>query len=380
MSLVYVFAATKMESQAVERLIGVKPDSASRAPVKAGQCGSNEVVLFTTGMGPRRARARAAAAFGWEIPQTGPAGRPDAAVVIGLCGGLSPSLVEGTIVSYTKCLSTENSQGPLSCSPSLVDQQVALLASKGVPCERVVGITSPRVGTPLGEKLTLAKLAAGVVDMESYEILAAATQAGVPITVLRIVADSVDQKMPDFNRALKSDGDFDGWRALKVALGSPLLTAKLIGANRRAIRKLTPALEVLLASDCFTDTRGPALPSRRGKLVREDWRRYPALAVALGLLRKTTYSLLGMGHAFLAVVPDEERRSFADSAANIAKKTYVNPLLLGLQQKLLLLFCFVRSDGSILQPLYEQLLQRVGPFAAAAWAERNAGHPRRVGQ
>ncbi len=64
MSLVYVFAAMKMESQAVERLIGLKPDSASRAAVKAGKCGSNEVVLFTTGMGPRRDRATAASAFG----------------------------------------------------------------------------------------------------------------------------------------------------------------------------------------------------------------------------------------------------------------------------------------------------------------------------
>ena len=259
MSLIYVFAAMKTESQAVERLIGLKPDSASRAPVKAGQCGSNELVLFTTGMGPRRARARAAAAFGPGIAQTGPADRSDAAIVIGLCGGLSPSLGEGTIVSYTKCLSTENSQSPLSCSPSLVDQQVALLTSKGLPCERVVGITSPRVGTPLGEKSSLAKSGASVVDMESYEIIAAATQAGVPTTVLRIVADSVDQEMPDFNRALKPDGDFDGWKALKVALGSPVLTAKLIAANRRAIRKLTPALEVLLASDCFTDTRRPAV-------------------------------------------------------------------------------------------------------------------------
>ncbi len=157
MSLVYVFAAMKTESQAVERLIGLKPDSGSRAAVKAGQCGSNKFVIFATGMGPRRARARAAAAFGSGIPQTGPVGRPDAAIVIGLCGGLSPSLVEGTIVSYTECLSTENSQGPLSCSPSLADQQVALLTSKGMPCDRVVGITSPRVGRPLDEKLSLAK-------------------------------------------------------------------------------------------------------------------------------------------------------------------------------------------------------------------------------
>ena len=64
--------------------------------------------------------------------------------------------------------------------------------------------------------------------------------------------------MPDFNRALKSDGDFDGWKALEIALGSPLLTARLIAANRRAIQKLTPALEIVLGADCFKQVRSQA--------------------------------------------------------------------------------------------------------------------------
>ena len=82
---------------------------------------------------------------------------------------------------------------------------------------------------------------------------AAAVKAGVPITVLRIVADSLEQRMPDFNRALRAEGDFDGWKALKVALGSPVLTANLIAANRRAIQRLSMALEMVLAADCFSE-------------------------------------------------------------------------------------------------------------------------------
>src|SRR5947209_1116059 len=160
MGLVYVFAAMKMESAAVERLIGLKPDSASRAAVRAGQAGSNNVVLFTTGMGPRRATSVATAAFGLSAAHTAeaqfPQGKPDATMVIGLCGGLSPSMAEGTIVSYTDCLSTESGRVPLACSRSLVDQQVVLLVSKGIPCERAVAITSPRVGAPIEEKRVLA--------------------------------------------------------------------------------------------------------------------------------------------------------------------------------------------------------------------------------
>ena len=207
---------------------------------------------------PRRARSVAEAAFGLATSSSPSGqllgdGKPEAAIVIGLCGGLSPSLTEGAIISYTDCLSTDSDRLPLFCSPSLVDQQVALLNSKGVRCERAVGITSPRVGSPIEEKHALARSGASVVDMESYEIIAAATKAGVPIIVLRVVSDPLDQLMPDFNQALKPDGDFDGWKALRVALGAPLLTAKLVAANRRAMQNLTPALEIILGADCFSE-------------------------------------------------------------------------------------------------------------------------------
>jgi len=101
--------------------------------------------------------------------------------------------------------------------------------------------------------------------MESYEIIAAAAKAGVPTTVLRIVADAFEQRMPDFNRALRVDGDFDGWMALKVALGSPLLTAKLVAANRRATPGLGKALKIVLGADCFSEaTLGkPSVPNLR---------------------------------------------------------------------------------------------------------------------
>jgi nucleoside phosphorylase len=268
MSLVYVFAAMRMETRAVELMINPRADRRFSAGSKTWPVESNRVRLFTTGMGPRRAQKCAATAFAVNDPaniRSMPDQGPDAALVIGLCGGLSPSLSEGTIVSYTECLSTDSTRSPVPCSPSLTDQQAALLLSRGIQCERCVGITSPRIGTPIGEKLTLAKSGASAVDMESYEIIAAAAKAGVPTTVLRIVADAFEQRMPDFNRALRVDGDFDGWMALKVALGSPLLTAKLVAANRRAIQGLGKALKIVLAADCFSEANlgKPSVPNLR---------------------------------------------------------------------------------------------------------------------
>ena len=86
--------------------------------------------------------------------------------------------------------------------------------SKGIACERVAGITSSRVGTPIEERLKLAKSGAGVVDMESYETTGGRNQGRRSDYCLRAVSDPFDQRMPDFNRALKPDGDLDGWKAL----------------------------------------------------------------------------------------------------------------------------------------------------------------------
>jgi nucleoside phosphorylase len=255
MSVVYVFAASKMEGQPVAKMAGAgKPDA--WLTVSSGfHAGGNEVVLIIGGMGPTRAGAKARAALGLAAsPGTlvAAAGRiPDAVLVIGLCGGLSASLHEGRVVAYTNCLSTEAIKPPLRCSSGITYAAVGVLVSSGVLWDRVVGITSPRIAVKKNDKLALANSGASVVDMESYEILAVAAQAGVPAAVLRVVSDSLETKMPDFNRALNQDGALDGRKALKVVIGSPFLTARLLAANKRAMQHLAKALEFLLPADCF---------------------------------------------------------------------------------------------------------------------------------
>jgi len=239
MSLIYVFAASSMEGQPVRR-IGVPSDSNSIL-----RCGPNDVVLITGGMGPINARIKTDAAL-----RSAPT-KPDAVLNIGLCGALTPSLPEGRIVSYTDCRSTQAAKPLLRCSEKIVNAMADLLKSSSVFCDPVVGITSQQIATTRAERSALANLGAAVVDMESYAILESAASAGTPAAVLRVVADSVDRVLPDFNRALNENGALDGRKALKVALGSPLRTAKLLAANRRAMQQLAKALEIVLKSRCF---------------------------------------------------------------------------------------------------------------------------------
>jgi len=244
MSLIYIFAASPMEAEPV-RKIGTpsSPDSHFR-------CGENELVLITGGMGPRNAREKADLTF--RSGYGAPSGRkPDVAMTIGLCGGLIDPMKEGAVVTYEECLSTEDHNQSLSCSGVFTDSLMSRLKASDIRCDRVIGITSSRIAINQIERSMLANRGAVVVDMESFSILEVAASANVPVVILRVVSDSVDRKLPDFNRALDARGGLDSRKALRVALASPWSTAKLLAANRRAMRALTEALQVILSSRCF---------------------------------------------------------------------------------------------------------------------------------
>jgi hypothetical protein len=252
MSRIFVLAASKMEIDPVARLLGVSRwDSESHAgPIMAGP---NQLDFFITGMGPKRAGERATEILS-AGPKPRPAGvqqaeRPDAVIVIGLCGGLVGSLPETTIVTYSACLSATNGGIQCPCAPQLSSRISALLNAQNVTCRSVVGITSPRIAITKDDKLLLARTGAQAVDMESYEILSAAHKSGIPAAVVRIVSDSLDRKLPDFNHALDPDGSINNGKALRVMLGSPVLTARAYAANKRAARHLADALRIVLSAD-----------------------------------------------------------------------------------------------------------------------------------
>ncbi|MDO9579416.1 MAG: hypothetical protein Q7J06_02450, partial [Bacteroidales bacterium] len=97
------------------------------------------------------------------------------------------------------------------------------------------------------------------------------------------------------------------------------------------------------------------LPSRRGKLINDDWNKYPYLALNLGLLGKGTYSLLVRGQSFLSLVSDCEKKVFG-RRGSIPFSEGLNFLQLTIPQKLLLLFSFIEGDGDVLKKLYGKLL------------------------
>ncbi|MEW5976040.1 MAG: hypothetical protein AB1898_09580 [Acidobacteriota bacterium] len=248
MSLIYVFAASESEARPVQRMMARYKDD--RSQLDLGRIAKNDVALFLTGIGPRAAKASASSALNGVAPPHGfETRRPDAVLIIGVCGSLTPAIPEGEVIVYSACLSTQNDKSQLPTTQPLAKRVSTLLNARGIVSRPAVGITSRRVATNQQQKLELAKSGAQVVDMESYEIIAEATQAGLPVLVIRTVSDALDRKMPDFNLALDEQGDLNSFKALRVCIGSPILWAQVSLSSRRAVRRLGSALQVMLSEE-----------------------------------------------------------------------------------------------------------------------------------
>lgn len=257
MSLIYVFAASKSEGEPLASLLSQSESIPSAW--RSGRAGVNEVAVFITGIGPKAASSKASSTLQSFGTQGNAARRPDAVVVAGTCRSLRRTINEGDVILYSGCLSTSKTDR-LNCTVPFAKHLKSRLNARGFLCRSALGISSTRVATSKAEKLELAKSGGEVVDMESYEIVAAANQAGLPVLVIRVVSDSLDRQIPDLNLVFRENGEIDSIKLLKVAFGSPILTAKVLAASRRALGKLKRALAVVLSDEAFSKVSTEVTP------------------------------------------------------------------------------------------------------------------------
>lgn len=93
----------------------------------------------------------------------------------------------------------------------------------------------------------------------------------------------------------------------------------------------------------------PTLTSATGKLVEEDWRRYPYLGTCLDLIKPGTYSVMTRALVLLDVTPKEEIAAFD----RYDEKH--NPLRISPEQAAVLLFCFIDNDAEVIYRLFDAL-------------------------
>lgn len=204
---VAVIVALDLEAAPLrERLEGTVRLQARDAAVAIGRLGGRSVAIAVAGMGVVAGHATRTVIDGH---------RPDLVVAAGICGGLAPDLEPGALVIAERVVHVA-SAGPGAAAargdptfphPEAMPPAAACVAARGFPAASLGRLAAPArhgvlvtadavVATP-EEKKSLAAATGGIaVDMESWWILEAAREAGVPAAAVRTVSDTAAMAIP----------------------------------------------------------------------------------------------------------------------------------------------------------------------------------------
>jgi nucleoside phosphorylase len=193
-----------------------------RQSATLGRLAGEEVAVMATGDGP------AAAAAGLEALLA--AVRPRRLLVIGVAGGLTPGLAEGTLVAARRVIDARGRAVPREPDASWLHEALAGGAIGGdvISTDRIVAGPAARQAVL---RQALAGLAAvpgealppvATVDLESAAYARVAAAWSLPYLVVRAVLDTADEELPlDFEACRDAGGRVSNWRVVLRALLRP---------------------------------------------------------------------------------------------------------------------------------------------------------------
>jgi nucleoside phosphorylase len=202
--MLIVFGALKIELENIIRSCRIKKKVLSgRTRLSSGTYKGKDILIAVTGMGKNNAQRAAGIVFGREKVRS--AGSIDV-LITGFCGGTSPDLEAGKLVSYREVLDLsgvyrtgiENKKLHSShCGSISLPAGVKIRDAKAVVC----GCTHHVVSTPREKKRLFDEYGADVVDMESYWLIQSIKEHGLPlenIKCIRAVSDDFSGMLPHY--------------------------------------------------------------------------------------------------------------------------------------------------------------------------------------
>ena len=136
-------------------------------------------------------------------------------VSFGIAGGLRPDLASGTVVVADSVIAPDGRA--LETAEAWRRGLVAACGSAGMVIAAVAG--SERIVGEVAEKRALAvATGAAAVDMESHAVAAAAVEAGVPVLVVRAVADTAARRLPEWVAACVAADGSRRWGGIAAAV------------------------------------------------------------------------------------------------------------------------------------------------------------------
>jgi nucleoside phosphorylase len=169
-------------------------------------------------------------------------------ILIGLGGSLSAELGLGQAVVLESCLNYQNYQADQEqqSDRALSDWVQQKL---GTNIRRVQALSSDRVIIDASEKQELGKrFNRQVVEMEGWAVLSFFKELGIPVTIIRVISDDVDQSLPDLSKIYNTQGQLNAI-ALTFALGKkPIAGYRLIVGSLKSLKILNQITRKLFSS------------------------------------------------------------------------------------------------------------------------------------
>jgi hypothetical protein len=163
---------------------------------------------------------------------------PQGVIVMGLAGSLSPHLKLGQIVLFRSCLHLSLDKNPdlFYCDAQATQNLIEKLGDK---VQLVDGLSSDRVITQANEKQILGeKYQVQVVEMEGAAILRFFSARNIPVVILRVIGDDMNQSLPDLSQVYSEAGALQTWPLAKALISQPITGLKLIRSSLHALHHL----------------------------------------------------------------------------------------------------------------------------------------------
>lgn len=158
-----------------------------------------------------------------------------ALVSAGLCGALDPALEAGSLVLPARIVSRADPARSWMADAPWHAAVAGRLGAQGPIATGAMLGSDTAVVSVAGKHSLAARTGAVAVDMESHAVAAVAAEAGVPLLVLRAVADSADDALPSWlDGLLNRDGTPNPAMAARRLLTGPWRVVTLAQLARRA--------------------------------------------------------------------------------------------------------------------------------------------------
>lgn len=212
---------------AAQRKSPYRSHRTSEYPVYADAIGSTDLRVVLTGMGDEAAKRTINALLDDWVP--------DICITSGLAGSTKPENKVGEVL-VAEHVRASRLWRCKNLDPTLVE----LACTHGA---KRVGyfLTSGHFIRQASEKQCMIGFA-DAVEMESFQIVSAATSRGIPVAAIRVVSDACDEDMPyDFARFVNDEG----WPSVSKALWQ--LAKHPLGVFRlsRVVRQARKSAEIL---------------------------------------------------------------------------------------------------------------------------------------